>query len=112
MNENDIQKLIDKKREAFRKFDAMSAEEQRKATERGENPHESKAKREQRKAAYFEKEKREFDRLPKEQRAIMEQLGWSPYQRGQIICRSTSYFETHGSYVVDTPPGSATKPEP
>ena len=101
MNENDIQKLIDKKREAFRKFDAMSAEEQRKARERGEDPHEPKAKREKRKAANLEREKREFDKLPKEQRTIMEKLGVSPYQRGQIINRSTTYFEEHGTYVID-----------
>ena len=101
MNENDIQKLIDKKREAFRRFDAMSKEEQRKATERGENPHEAPAVREKRKAAYLEKRKKEFDALPKEQRDIMERLGVSPYQAGQIINRSTTYYEEHGTYVID-----------
>ena len=101
MNENDIQKLIDKRREAFRKFDAMSAEEQRKATERGENPHESPAKREQRKAAKLAKDKRTFDKLPKERRDILTALGVSPYQRGQIINRSTTYFEEHGTYVIE-----------
>lgn len=101
MNENDIQKLIDKKREAFRKFDAMSAEEQRKARERGEDPHEPKAKREKRKAADLEREKREFDKLPKEQRTIMEKFGCSPYQRGLVVCRSPEYFEKHGTYVID-----------
>jgi hypothetical protein len=97
----DLNKAIEKKREAFRKFDALSAEEQRKARERGEDPHEPKAKREKRKAANLEREKREFDKLPKEQRTIMEKLGVSPYQRGQIINRSTTYFEEHGTYVID-----------
>ena len=101
MNENDIQKLIDKKREAFRKFDAMSKEEQRKATERGENPHEAPAVREKRKAAYLEKRKREFDALPKERRDILTALGVSPHQAGQIINRSTTYYEEHGTYVID-----------
>ena len=98
---DDLKRKIELKRKAFKTFDAMSAEEQRKATERGENPHESKAKREQRKAAHLEREKRAFDKLPKEQRAIMEKLGVSPYQRGQIINRSTTYYEEHGTYVID-----------
>lgn len=83
----DLNKAIEKKRKAFKAFDAMSAEEQRKATERGENPHESKAKREQRKAAYLEKRKKEFDKLPLEQRKIRTALGWSPYQDGEPIRR-------------------------
>ena len=112
MNENDIKKLIEKKKAAFAKFDAMTPEEQRKATERGENPHESKAKREQRKAAHLAREKREFDKLPKERRQILESLGVSPYQRGQIVNRSTEYFTKHGSYIIDSPPGATTEPEP
>lgn len=111
MNENDIKKLIEKKKAAFAKFDAMTPEEQRKARERGEDPHESKVKREKRKAANLAKEKREFDKLPKERRDILTALGVSPYQRGQIINRSTSYFEKHGSYIVDNPPGATTEPE-
>lgn len=101
MNENDIKKLIEKKKAAFAKFDAMTPEEQRKARERGEDPHESKAKREQRKAAHLAREKREFDKLPKERRQILESLGVTPYQRGQIINRSTTYYEEHGTYVID-----------
>lgn len=105
----DLNKAIEKKRKAFKEFDAMSAEEQRKATERGENPHESKAKREQRKAAHLAREKREFDKLSKERRQILESLGVSPYQRGQIINRSTEYYTKHGSYIIDNPPGATTE---
>lgn len=97
----DLNKAIEKKRKAFKTFDAMSKEEQRKATERGENPHESKATRKKRKAANLEKRKRAFDKLPAEQRCIMEKLGVSPYQQGQIINRSTTYYEEHGTYVID-----------
>ena len=97
----DLNKAIEKKRKAFKKFDAMSKEEQRKATERGENPHEAPAVREKRKAAHLEKRKRAFDKLPKEQREVMERLGVSPYQAGQIINRSTTYYEEHGTYVID-----------
>ena len=109
---DELKKQIEAKREAFRKFDAMSAEEQRKATGRGENPHEAPAVREKRKAANLAKEKREFDRLPAERRKILESLGVSPYQRGQIINRSTEYFTKHGSYIIDSPPGATTEPEP
>lgn len=98
---DELKKQIEAKRKAFKRFDAMTPAEQRKATERGENPHESKAKREKRKAANLEKRKREFDKLPKERRAILESLGVSPYQAGQIINRSTTYYEEHGTYVID-----------
>ena len=101
MNENDIKKLIEKKKAAFAKFDAMTPEEQRKARERGEDPHEAPAVREKRKAAYLEKRKREFDALPKERRDILTALGVSPHQAGQIINRSTTYYEEHGTYVID-----------
>ena len=97
----DLNRAIEKKRKALKEFDAMSKEEQRKATERGENPHEAPAVREKRKAAYLEKRKREFDKLPKEQREIRERLGVSPYQAGQIINRSTTYYEEHGTYVIE-----------
>ena len=97
----DLNKAIEKKRKAFKTFDAMSKEEQRKATERGENPHEAPAVREKRKAAYLEKRKREFDALPKERRDILTALGVSPHQAGQIINRSTTYYEEHGTYVID-----------
>ena len=108
----DLKKAIEKKRKAFKEFDALSAEEQRKATERGENPHESKATREKRKAANLEKRKREFDKLPAERLAILESLGASPYQAGQIVNRSAEYYEKHGSYIIDNPPGATTEPEP
>lgn len=101
MNENDIQELIDKKREEFRKFDSKSPEEQKRLTEQGLNPHDKPAVRKRKAAAYLERCKREFDALPKEQRDIMEKFGCSPYQRGLVVCRSPEYFEKHGTYVID-----------
>ena len=106
----DLNKLIDKRRAELARFDAMTAEEQRKATERGENPHDKPAVRKRKKAAYLEKEKRDFDALPKERRTILESLGASPYQRGQVVNRSVEYYERHGSYIID-PPGTTTEPE-
>ena len=101
MNENDIQKLIDNKREAFRKFDARPAEERRQLDEQGLNPHDKPEVRKRKAAAYLERCKREFDELPKEQRDIMEKFGCSPYQRGLVVCRSPEYFEKYGTYVID-----------
>ena len=106
----DLNKLIDKRRAELARFDAMTAEEQRKATERGENPHDKPAVRKRKNAAYLEKEKRDFDALPKERRTILESLGASPYQRGQVVNRSVEYYERHGSYIID-PPGTTTEPE-
>lgn len=101
MNENDIQKLIDKKREEFRKFDSKSPEEQKRLTEQGLNPHDKPEVRKRKAAAYLEKEKRAFDKLPKKEREIRESIGWSPYQQDTVVCRSTEYFAKHGTYVVD-----------
>lgn len=97
----DLNKAIKKRRAELARFDAMNADEQRAATERGENPHDKPAERKRKKAAYLERRKREFDALPKEKREVMERLGVSPYQKDTIICRSTSFFETNGTFVVD-----------
>ena len=106
---DELKKQIEAKRKAFKRFDTMTPAEQRKARERGEDPHESKATRAKRKAAHLAREKREFDKLPKERRQILESLGVSPYQRGQIVNRSTEYYTKHGSYIIDNPPGATTE---
>ncbi len=98
---NDLQKAIDKRRSEIARFDSLSVSEQRQLREQGLDPHESKATRAKRKAAYLKKRKREFDAMPKEKRAVLESLGASPYQTGQIINRSTTYFEEHGTYVME-----------
>lgn len=101
MNDNDIQNMIDKKREAFRKFDARPAEEQKRLTEQGLNPHDAPEVRKRKAAAYLERSKREFDAMPEERRTIMEKLGCSPYQRGLAVCRSPEYFEKYGTCIID-----------
>lgn len=98
---DELKKQIEAKRKAFKRFDAMTPAEQRAARERGEDPHESKAIREKRKAAALEKRKREFDKLPKKQRDILTAIGWSPYQVDKIVNRSTDYFNKNGTFVID-----------
>ena len=46
-----------------------------------------KKRREELRAAELERRKKEFDRLPKEQRKAREAIGWSPYQDGEPIRR-------------------------
>ena len=98
---DELKKLIEKKRAAFAAFDALPKEEQEKMRAVGMDPHESKVTRELKKAATLRKRKRQFDKLPKDQKDIMTAIGWSPYQSEQIINRSTSYYDKHGSYVMD-----------
>ena len=99
---DELKKQIEAKRKAFEHFDALPEKRQKELTAAGLNPHEPKATRELKKAAALEKRKKEFDKLPKEQRDILTAIGWNPHQQGQIINRSTSYFEAHGSYVIET----------
>ena len=107
----DLNKAIEKKRKAFKEFDALPEKRQKELTAVGLNPHEPKATRELKKTAALEKRKKEFDKLPKEQRDILTAIGWNPHQSEKIINRSTSYYEKHGSYIIDSPPGATTEPE-
>lgn len=97
----DLNKAIEKKRKAFKEFDALPEKRQKELTAVGLNPHEPKATRELKKAAALEKRKKEFDKLPKEQRDILTAIGWSPYQADKPINRSVSYYEQHGTYSMD-----------
>lgn len=98
---DELKKLIEKKRAAFAEFDKLPKKEQEKLRAVGMDPHEPKATRELKKAAALEKRKAEFDKLPKEQRDILTAIGWNPHQSEQIINRSTSYYEKHGSYIIN-----------
>lgn len=97
----DLKKAIEKKRKAFKEFDALPEKRQKELTAVGLNPHEPKATRELKKAAALEKRKAEFDRLPKEKRDILTAIGWNPHQAEKPINRSASYYEQHGTYLMD-----------
>ena len=98
---DDLKRKIELKRRAFERFDALPEKRQKELTAVGLNPHEPKATRELKKAAALEKRKREFDKLPQAQRDILTAIGWSPYQVDKVVNRSTTYFEEHGTYVID-----------
>ena len=98
---DELKKLIEKKRAAFAAFDALPKEEQKQRRAAGMDPHEPKATRELKKAATLKRRKKEFDKLPKEQREVLTAIGWSPYQEDKIVCRSESYYEQHGTYIID-----------
>ena len=98
---DELKKLIEKKRAAFAEFDKLPKKEQEKLRAVGMDPHEPKATRELKKAAALNKRKKAFDKLPKEQRDILTAIGWSPYDAEKPINRSKSYYEQHGSYLMD-----------
>lgn len=95
MNENDIQKLIDKKRAAFRKFDALPAAEKRRLTEQGLNPHESKAIRQAKQKKLTAEIRAKLakslkDKTPEEREAIFIDLGLSEQDTHEVIYRRTT----------------------
>lgn len=98
---DELRRLIEKKRAAFKAFDKLPKKEQEKRRAVGMDPHEPKVTRELKKAAALRKRKREFDKLPKEKRDILAAIGWSPYDADKVINRSVSYYEAHGTYVTD-----------
>ena len=98
---DELKKLIEQKRAAFEHFDSLPEKEKEQRRAAGLDPHEPKATRELKKATTLERRKKEFDKLPKEQRDILTAIGWSPYQADKVINRSTSYYERHGSYVIE-----------
>ena len=98
---DELKNLIEKKRAAFARFDALPEAEKKQRRDAGLDPHEPKATRELKKARALERRKKEFDRLPKKQRDILEAIGWSPHQHDQPINRSTSYYEQHGTYLMN-----------
>lgn len=98
---DELKRLIEKRRVAFARFDALPEEEKRQRRAAGLDPHEPKVTRELKKAVALSKRKKEFDKLPKDKRDILTAIGWNPYQSDKVINRSTSYYETHGTYVID-----------
>ena len=96
-----LKELIEKKRAVFDHFDSLPEEEKRQRRAVGLDPHEPKVTRELKKAVALNKRKKEFDKLPKKQRDILTAIGWNPHDNGKVINRSTSYYEQHGTYVID-----------
>ena len=70
------------------------------------DPREPREVRERKKAATLERRKKEFDKLPKKERDILTAIGWSPYQAEKPINRSVSYYEQHGTYLIDKETGT------
>ena len=98
---DELKNLIEKKRAAFAEFDKLPKKEQEKLRAVGLDPHEARPTRELKKAAALTKRKKAFDKLPKKQRDILTAIGWNPHDAEKPINRSRSYYEQHGTYLMD-----------
>ena len=73
-----IRKKIQRRRDELKAFDALPAAEQRKRAEMGLNPHDSLAERKRKKRAYNAEVRRRMDKLPRESRDALRDLGFYP----------------------------------
>lgn len=83
--DDDLQKMIDAKRKAFREFDAKPISEQRRLREQGLDPHERPEIRKAKKRRFLAKYKMS---LPVEVRKALTAIGWFS-DSDEIITRET-----------------------
>ena len=91
---NKAKSHVEKRRREYQRFDAMTEEEKRIATENGLNPYEPKAVRDKKQAAVKRELDKFFRSLPRDTQEELRSLGIYGNKADRIIRRSTGEIRT------------------
>lgn len=89
MKATDIKRKLDRKAEAFRRFDALPPKERKRLTDQGCNPHEPEQIRNRKQALVKAQIRKDLDRLPEEVRSRIRGLGLFDNSANALLHRLT-----------------------